>query len=79
MEMGATLSISGTPGAYTGSVDSEMGPGQVSDIVVSGNEMTFVVDTGEMGVFFAVVFDGDTFAGDFDVDGMGGTISGKKR
>ena len=78
-EFGVTLTINGTAGAYTGSVDSEMGPGQVTDITVQGNEMTFLVDTGDMAVFFSVVFDGDTFTGDFDAGGMGGYISGKKR
>ncbi len=79
MEIGVTLTIEGTPGAYTGSVNSDMGPGQVTDILVDGNQMTFVVDTGDMAVFFAVVFDGDTFTGDFDAGEMGGFISGKRR
>jgi hypothetical protein len=79
MEFGATLTITGTPGDYKGSVDSEAGPGEVSNIVINGNEMTFVVDTPDMAVFFAVVFDGDTFTGDFDAGGMAGYISGTKR
>jgi len=79
MEIGATLTITGTPEAYTGTVDSDMGLAPVSDISVDGNEMTFAVDTPEMAVFFVVVFDGDTFTGEFDAGGMGGFISGTKR
>jgi hypothetical protein len=79
MELNAVLSISGEPGAYTGTVDSEMGPAPVSNITVDGDNMTFVVDTPDMSVFFSVVFDGDTFSGDFDAGGMGGYINGKKR
>ena len=79
MALSAVLSISGEPGAYTGSVDSDMGPAPVRDIAVSGNEMTFSVDTPEMLVFFAVVFDGQDFAGEFDAGGMAGFISGKRR
>lgn len=79
MEMAATLTITGTPGAYTGTVDSEMGTTPVSDITVDGNDMTFLVDTPDMSVFFAVVFDGDDFSGEFDAGGMGGFINGKKR
>jgi len=79
MEMGAVLSISGDAGAYTGTVDSEMGPAPVRDIVVEGDAMTFVVDTPDMSVFFSVTFDGDTFSGDFDAGGMGGTITGTRR
>jgi hypothetical protein len=79
MEIGATLTITGTPGAYMGTVDSDMGLAPVSDISVDGNEMTFAVDTPDMAVFFIVVFDGDNFTGEFDAGGMGGFISGKKR
>ncbi|MFC1790864.1 hypothetical protein ACFL0I_00135 [Gemmatimonadota bacterium] len=78
-EMGATLTITGTPDSYGGRVDTEMGPGTVTDVVVTGNEMTFVVDTGDMTVYFAVVFEGDNFQGEFDAGGMGGYISGTKR
>jgi len=78
-EIGATLTIDGESGAYTGTVNSDMGPAPVSDVTVEGNEMTFLVDTGDMVVFFAVVFEDGNFAGDFDAGGMGGSISGKKR
>lgn len=79
MEIGATLTINGEEGAYTGSVDSDMGPSPVSDITVDGQEMTFVVDTPDMAVFFVVTFDGPNFSGEFDAGGMGGVISGTKR
>ena len=79
MEMGATLTIEGDAGAYTGTVDTEMGLESISDISVDGQEMTFVVDTPEMVVFFALVFDGDSVSGDFDAGGMGGSLSGTKR
>lgn len=79
MEVALTLTITGEEGAYSGSVNSEMGPASVTNIVVQGNEMTFTVDSPDMLVFFAVVFEGDSFTGEFDVDGMMGYISGKKR
>lgn len=79
MEVALTLTITGEEGAYSGSVNSEMGPASVANIVVQGNEMTFTVDSPDMLVFFAVVFEGDSFTGEFDVDGMMGYISGKKR
>ena len=79
MELSAVLTISGEPGAYTGTVNSEMGPAPVSDVSVDGNQMTFAVDTPDMAVFFVVTFDGDNFSGQFDAGGMGGYISGTKR
>jgi hypothetical protein len=79
MEIMATLSIEGEPGAYTGTVDSDMGAMPVGDISVEGDDMTFMIDTPDMAVFFAVTFDGANFAGDFDAGGMGGVITGAKR
>ena len=82
MEFGLTLTITGTPGAYAGSMDSEVGPGQVTDISIDGNRMSFIVhpaDMPGMAAYFSAVFDGDTFTGEFDADGMGGYVSGKKR
>lgn len=79
MEMGATLTIAEEAGAYTGSVDTEMGLESISDITVDGQEMTFVVDTPDMVVYFSLLFDGDTVSGDFDAGGMAGSLSGTKR
>jgi hypothetical protein len=79
MEIGATLTITGEEGAYSGTVDSDMGPAPVTDIQVEGQDMTFVVDTPDMAVFFAVTFDGANFSGEFDAGGMGGMIMGTKR
>lgn len=79
MELSAVMTISGEPGAYTGTVNSEMGPAPVSDIAIDGKQMTFAVDTQDMAVFFVVTFEGDNFSGQFDAGGMGGYISGTKR
>ena len=75
----ATLTITGTEGAYEGSVSSEMGTMPVSDVVIDGQTMSFVVDSPDMTVFFSVVFDGPNFSGDFDAGGMGGYVTGTKR
>jgi hypothetical protein len=75
----ATLTITGEEGAYEGSVSSEMGTMPVSDIVVDGQQMSFVVDSPDMTVFFAVVFEGSDFSGEFDAGGMGGFVTGTKR
>ena len=79
MQLPVTATITGTKGAYAGSFNSEMGLMQMSDIVVEDNRMTFVVDRGDMGVFVAVLFEGEAFTGEVDAGGMAGYISGKKR
>ena len=79
-QMPATLTITGTPGAYQGVANSEMGRTPVSNIEVDGNMMSFFVDTPDMSVYFNVLFEGDSFTGSFDAGGgMGGYVSGKKR
>jgi len=79
MEFGAVLTVEGEPGAYTGTVDSEMGPAPVSGLEVDGDVMTFVVDTPDASVFFTVTMDDTGFTGDFDASGMVGSITGEKR
>jgi len=79
MEFGAVLTVQGEPGSYTGSVDSEMGPAPVSDVVVEGDVMTFVVDMPDAAVFFNVTLNDTGFSGQFDAGGMIGSISGEKR
>ena len=79
MDMGATLTITGEAGAYTGTIDTEMGLESISDVTINGQAMTFVVDTPDMVVFFSVLFEGDAISGDFDAGGMGGSLSGTKR
>ncbi|MGD2122728.1 MAG: hypothetical protein PVJ76_13330 [Gemmatimonadota bacterium] len=79
MALDAVLTITGEEGAYAGEVSSEMGSMPVSDIVIDGQQMSFVVDSPDMTVFFTVMFDGDDFSGEFDAGGMGGYVTGTKR
>jgi hypothetical protein len=79
MDLTAVLTLTETEAGYEGSVDTDMGFMQLSDIVLEGQEMTFVVDTPDMAVFFSVVFDGDTMTGDFDAGGSPGIVTGTKR
>lgn len=71
-----TLTISGTPGAYTGAVDTAMGGAPISSVTVEGDQMTFTVD--EVGASFTVTMDGDSFSGEFSSSMGSGTIFGTK-
>lgn len=75
----AVLTITGEEGAWAGEVSSDMGSMAVSNIVVDGQQMSFVVDTPDMTVFFNVLFEGSNFSGEFDAGGMGGYVQGTKR
>jgi len=79
MGIDATLTITGEEGAYEGAISSEMGNMAVSDIVIDGQAMSFVIDSPDMTVFVAVVFEGPDFSGEFDAGGQGGFVTGKRR
>jgi hypothetical protein len=71
-----TLIIAGAAGAYTGSIDTPLGGAALSGVTLAGEEMTFSVD--EVGITFTVVFDGDSFSGDFGGSMGAGTVFGVK-
>lgn len=74
-----TMTITGTPGAYSGSISSDIGGLTLRDITVDGMELSFVGDMPDATVYFVLVFDGDSISGEWDAEGMVGFISGKKR
>jgi len=75
-----TMTFAGSPGAYTGSFSSGMtGTITLRDIEVDGMDLTCLADIPEATVMFLLTFEGDSFTGEWDADGMVGTISGTKR
>lgn len=76
-QVGGTLVIRGERGAYTGSIDTDMGGASIADVVVDGDRVTFSLP--EVGVFFQVVFEGDGFTGTFDGAMGAGNIVGTRR
>jgi hypothetical protein len=62
MEIGGVLVIQGSAEAgYTGNIDTEMGGGAISNVVVEGRTMTFSLY--EFGVDAELDFEGDGFVG----------------
>ncbi len=78
-EMPATMTVVAAAGGYSGTIDSEMGSAPMTAVAVEGMVMTFAVDPGGMLVHFRVTFEGPSFTGGFEADGMMGSISGSKR
>jgi hypothetical protein len=79
MPVSGSFTITGSPGAYTGSMTSDMGAITLNDITVEGLELSAVGDSPDFVVVFVLVFDGDSFTGDWDAEGMSGFISGSRR
>ncbi len=74
-----TFTITGSSGAYTGTMTSDMGAIALRDITVEGQELTAVGDSPDFIVVFVLVFDGDDFTGEWDAEGMTGFITGSRR
>jgi hypothetical protein len=75
-----SMTISGSPGAYTGSMTSDMlGALPVRNIEVDGMDLSFLMDMPDATVAFLLTFEGDTFSGEWDAEGMVGFVTGTKR
>ena len=74
-----TFTIAGSPGSYSGNISTDMGGFAMSDIAVDGQELTFVGESPDVVVFFLLVFDGDSFSGEWDAEGMLGFVTGNRR
>ena len=75
-----TITFTGSAGAYTGSFTTGMtGTVPLRNVEVDGMDMTFLADTPDATVAFLLTFEGDSFTGEWDAEGMVGFISGTKR
>ena len=78
MTMSGTMAIEGTEGAYSGSLQSEMGAVPITSVVVMGQAVT-IEGSGPQGPLTLefVVTDG-AFMGTWAMGGMGGSFTGSK-
>jgi hypothetical protein len=74
-----TMTITGSPGAYSGTISSDMGTIPMRNISIEGMELSFLGDLPDVTVSFILLFDGDSFEGEWDAGGMMGLMSGTKR
>ena len=79
MPVGGSFTITGSTGAYTGTMTSDMGAITLRDIEVDGQELTAVGDSPDFIVVFVLEFDGDSFTGEWEAEGLIGYITGSRR
>ena len=78
--MTGSITITGSPGAYSGTISSGMlGTVPLRNIEVDGMDLSFLADIPEATVAFLLTFEDDSFEGEWDAEGMVGFISGTKR
>jgi hypothetical protein len=72
--------ITGSPGAYSGSIDREgMGSTPLSSVVVAGQTMTLTANIPEGAVVLTLNFTGNEFTGQWAIQDVGGAVSGRRR
>ena len=77
--MSGVFTVTGSPGAYTGTATSDLGTISLRDITVNGMELSFVGDLPDVTVLFVLTVTGNTFTGQWDAEGMVGYLTGNKR
>ena len=76
-----SFTITGSPGAYTGTISREGGSTDLTSIAVDGQTLTIGATIPEGAVILTLTFTGNDFTGNWSLpaESMGGAISGKRR
>ena len=79
--MRGSFTITGTPGAYSGSIEREgqSGGTPFTSVAVEGQTMTLTANIPEGTVTLRLAFTGNEFTGQWSVQDAGGAITGRKR
>ncbi|MBI2797506.1 MAG: hypothetical protein HYX65_12465 [Gemmatimonadetes bacterium] len=77
--MKGTLSIAGSPGAYSGKIASDVLPEMpITSVTVDGQLMKLVADTPNGAVTVSLAFTGVNFTGNWELAGQSGSMAGKR-
>ncbi|ARA94977.1 hypothetical protein AWN76_001260 [Rhodothermaceae bacterium RA] len=67
-----TITITGTPGAYSGTITSALGTTVLENVVLNGRSLTFRFDSGQMGLIEAdLTIEGNDLSGTMNVSSYG--------
>ena len=79
-EAPGSFTISGSPGAYTGTIERPgMGGSDLTSIVVDGQTLTIGANIPDGAVVLTLTFTGNDFTGKWSLGGSEGAIRGKRR
>jgi hypothetical protein len=79
MPVDGQMRITGEPGDYGGSLYSQFtGELPFTSVTRSGDQVTLLANTPDGPVEIRLVFEGDTFTGDWAMGPEGGTIQGRR-
>lgn len=79
-QISGTMTIEEMDGAYSGSLATDFGTLVLTDFTVDAPAVTFSGTFSQFALAFTLDFDGEGFAGEVSIGGMGsGSITGVKR
>lgn len=79
-EIPGSFEITGAPGAYEGTVHTDIGPdAPISSVVINGQTMTVIAETPDGPATLEVTVEGDSFGGTWALGAAGGAIRGTRR
>jgi hypothetical protein len=79
-EIAGTLEITGSPGAFAGSVQTDIGPdAPLSSVTIEGQIVTLIAETPDGPAVLELTVEGDTFGGTWALGAAGGTLRGTRR
>jgi len=76
--VGGTITVVRTDAGFGGSISSDAGDMPIQSVIVDGMTMR-IATTGGAATLGLVFSDPDTFTGDWEYAGMGGTLTGSRR
>ena len=79
-EVTGTVTITGSPGSYGGSIVTTATPEiPIKSVTMEGQSITVTADTPDGEVVFQMAMEGMDFSGSWSYAGMAGTMRGRKR
>jgi hypothetical protein len=78
-EVTGSVEVTGAPGAYAGTIRTSITPDiPVTGVMVSGQEMVVSAATPDGPLTINMTFTGDTFTGNWELNGGSGNLSGRR-
>ncbi|HYR12191.1 MAG TPA: hypothetical protein VEQ60_30675 [Longimicrobium sp.] len=78
-EVTGSVEVTGQAGAYGGTIRTSITPDiPVTGVVVSGQQMIVSADTPDGPLTINLTFTGDTFTGEWELNGDSGAIQGRR-
>jgi hypothetical protein len=78
-EVTGSIEVTGQAGEYGGTIRTSVTPDiPITGVVVTGQQMVVAADTPDGPLTLTLAFTGDTFTGEWELNGDGGALQGRR-